>query len=42
MSNLATLDFKDKVENWWDILTDEEQREVIESEYIRRFKIVVE
>jgi len=42
MSNWSTLDWQDRIENWWTDLTDEEQQEVIEKEYIHRFKIIVE
>lgn len=42
MSNWTTLDWDDRISNWWDSLTDEEQKEVIEFEYLRRFKVIIE
>jgi len=42
MTNSTTLDWDEKIENWWQGLTEFEQKEVIEFEYLRRFKVRVD
>lgn len=42
MTNWTTLDFGERVSDWWDSLNEFEQKEVIEFEYQRRFGIKVE